>query len=87
LRNLPGVNCVSKVGTLLRVIPRGRESIVTQRKKKRWWMWGTIAVVVLVGVVVVEKLAHGSGTRIDVGRLADVTRPRPAGLWKSCSST
>jgi HlyD family secretion protein len=50
------------------------ESTVAQRKKKRWWMWGTIVAVVLVSVLVVEKLAHGSGTKIDPSRLADVTR-------------
>jgi HlyD family secretion protein len=36
-------------------------------------MWGTIVAVVLVGIFVVEKLAHGSGTKIDPSRLADVT--------------
>ncbi len=46
---------------------------MAQRKKKRWWMWGTIVAVVLVGIFVVEKLAHGSGTKIDPSRLADVT--------------
>jgi HlyD family secretion protein len=47
---------------------------VAQRKKKRWWMWGSIVAVLLVAVVVAVKLAHGSGTKIDASRLADVTR-------------
>lgn len=47
---------------------------MAQRKKKHWWMWGSIlAVVVGVGVVA-AKLAHGSGTKIDQSRLAEVTR-------------
>jgi HlyD family secretion protein len=48
--------------------------VAAQRKKKRLWLWGTILAVVVVGVVVVEKLAHGSGTKIDPSRLADVSR-------------
>lgn len=47
---------------------------MAQRKKKRWWMWGSIVAVLLVAVVVAVKLAHGSGTKIDASRLADVTR-------------
>ena len=37
-------------------------------------MWGSIVAVLLVAVVVAVKLAHGSGTKIDASRLADVTR-------------
>jgi HlyD family secretion protein len=48
--------------------------VAAQRKKKRWWMWGSIVAVVLVVVIVAVKLAHGSGTKIDPTRLADVTR-------------
>jgi HlyD family secretion protein len=47
---------------------------VAQRKKKRWWMWGSIVVVLLVAIVAAVKLAHGSGTKIDASRIAEVTR-------------
>ncbi len=45
-----------------------------RNKKKRWWMWGSILVVLLVAVAAAIKLAHGSGTKIDPTRLAEVTR-------------
>jgi HlyD family secretion protein len=51
-----------------------RELRVAQRKKKRWWMWGSIVVVLLVAIVAAVKLAHGSGTKIDASRIAEVTR-------------
>ena len=47
---------------------------MAQRKKKRWWMWGSIAVVLLVAIVAAVKLAHGSGTKIDASRLAEASR-------------
>ncbi len=47
---------------------------MAQRKKTRWWMWGSILAIVVVVGVVAAKLAHGSGTRIDQSRLAEVTR-------------
>jgi HlyD family secretion protein len=37
-------------------------------------MWGSILAIVVVVGVVAAKLAHGSGTRIDQSRLAEVTR-------------
>lgn len=37
-------------------------------------MWGSILVVLLVAVAAAIKLAHGSGTKIDPTRLAEVTR-------------
>lgn len=37
-------------------------------------MWGSIVAVLLVVIVVAVKLAHGSGTKIDPTRLAEVTR-------------
>jgi len=47
---------------------------VAQRKKKRWWLWGTVLAALILGVIVVEKLAHAGGTKIDASRLAEVTR-------------
>ena len=48
--------------------------MAAQRKKKRWWMWGSILAIVIVIAGVAAKIAHGSGTKIDASRLADVTR-------------
>ena len=48
--------------------------MAAQRRKKRWWIWGSVAAVLIVAVVVAVKLAHGSGTKIDPTRLAEATR-------------
>ena len=48
--------------------------MAAQRKKKRWWMWGSILAVIVVVAAVAVKIAHGSGTKIDASRLAEVTR-------------
>lgn len=48
--------------------------MAAQRKKKRWWMWGSLVAIVIVIAGIAAKIAHGSGTKIDPSRLADVTR-------------
>ncbi len=50
------------------------EFSVAQRKKKRWWMWGSVAAVLVLAVAVAVKIAHGSGTKIDPSRLGEATR-------------
>jgi HlyD family secretion protein len=51
------------------------ENFVAQRKKKfNWWLWGGLAVLLVVIVSTVGILAHGSGTKIDQSRLAKVSR-------------
>jgi HlyD family secretion protein len=48
--------------------------LATQRKgRKKWWWIGGIALVVIVAVVITVA-ARGSGTKIEPGRLAKVTR-------------
>ncbi|MGA7315838.1 MAG: efflux RND transporter periplasmic adaptor subunit, partial [Silvibacterium sp.] len=48
--------------------------MATQRnRKKRWWWLGGIALVVIAAVGITIA-ARGSGTKIEPGRLAKVTR-------------
>ena len=44
-----------------------------RKRKKRWWLWGGITALVIIGVAAAIA-AHGSGSKIDPSRLAKVTR-------------
>jgi HlyD family secretion protein len=50
---------------------------VAQRKKKRWWLWGTVLAALILGVIVVEKLAHAGGTKIDASRVVATGKVEP----------
>ena len=44
------------------------------RKRKRFWLWGSLGAVVAVVALVVVVVAHSSGTKIDGSRIGTVTR-------------
>jgi HlyD family secretion protein len=48
--------------------------VATQRKKKRWWLWGGIPAAVVVIFIAIVAVARGSGTKIEPSRLAKATR-------------
>ncbi len=50
---------------------------MAQRKKKRWWLWGTVLAALILGVIVVEKLAHAGGTKIDASRVVATGKVEP----------
>ncbi|MCL6463793.1 MAG: biotin/lipoyl-binding protein, partial [Acidobacterium ailaaui] len=58
--------------------------MAVQRKKKRWWLWGSILAASLIILIVIVSAAHGSGTKIDSGRLAKASR---ADIAKSVVAT
>src|SRR5580698_1722849 len=78
---LPGTNakCHTYSSVRVRTVPPnsmffGGSCLATQRnRKKRWWWVGGIALVVIAAVGITIA-ARGSGTKIEPGRLAKVTR-------------
>jgi HlyD family secretion protein len=48
--------------------------LLARKGKVNWWLWGGLAVLLVVIVAAVGFVAHGSGTKIDPSRLAKVTR-------------
>ena len=47
---------------------------MARKGKRNWWLWGGLAVLLVVVVAAVGFVAHGSGAKIDPSRLAKVTR-------------
>jgi len=47
---------------------------LARKGKRNWWLWGGLAVLLVVVVAAVGFVAHGSGAKIDPSRLAKVTR-------------
>jgi HlyD family secretion protein len=47
---------------------------VAQRRKRNWWLWGSLIAVLIIAIAAVGMMAHGSRSKIDPSRLVKVTR-------------
>ena len=50
------------------------EGYVAARKRRRFWLWGSLGAVVALVILVGAVVAHSSGTKIDGSRIGTVTR-------------